>query len=60
LQDINGETVLVNARKYGHADITDLLEEAGACCPGYERSGWFDSTCKRCGGSKVGRWHDDT
>ena len=40
--------------------MTTLLEEAGACCPGYERSGWFDSTCKRCGGSKAGRWHDDS
>jgi hypothetical protein len=52
-------TALQLARKYGRTEVATLLREAGVRCPGYERSGWFDSTCKRCGGSKAGRWHDD-
>ena len=37
-----------------------LLREVGARCPGYERSGWFDSTCLMCGGCKAGRWHEQS
>ena len=47
------------AREIGRTKIATLLREAGARCRGYARSGWFNSTCKRCGGSKVGRWHDE-
>ena len=37
-----------------------LLREVGARCPGYERSGWFDSTCLMCGGCKAGRLHEQS
>ena len=56
---LQGMTALQLAQKYGRTEIATLLREAGARCPGYERSGWFNSTCKRCWGSKAGRWHDE-
>ena len=56
---LQGMTALQTARKYNLPEIATLLREAGARCPGYERSGWFNSTCKRCWGSKAGRWHDE-
>ena len=59
VQDSDGRNALQLARENGHTKIATLLREAGARCPGYERSGWFVSTCKRCGGSKVGRWHEE-
>jgi hypothetical protein len=59
LQDKDGTTALQYARKWGRTEMATLLREAGARCPGYERSGWFNSTCKRCWGGKAGRWHDE-
>ena len=58
VQNDSGRTALQITRENGHTKIATLLREAGARCPGYERSGWFDSTCQRCGGSKAGRWHE--
>ena len=59
LQNKDGYTALQYARQWGSTEMATLLREAGARCPGYERSGWFNSTCKRCWGSKAGRWHDE-
>ena len=42
----------------GREVMLKFLLDAGARCPGYKKSGWFNSTCKRCGGEKAGRWHD--
>ena len=56
---LQGMTALQLAQKRGRTEIATFLREVGARCPGYERSGWFNSTCKWCGGSKAGRWHDE-
>jgi hypothetical protein len=40
------------AVEYDYTKIVTLLLEAGARCPGYKRSGVFNSKCKFCRESK--------
>ena len=49
-----GQTTLTIAQFNDYTEIATLLREAGARCPGYKRSGVFNSKCKRCWGSKKG------
>ena len=53
LQDKNGRTALmISADRESGGAIAAMLGEAGARCPGYKRSGVFNSKCKICGQSK--------
>ena len=60
LQDTDGKTALVYAtegrdgrgKDSSGGAIAAILVEAGARCPGYKRSGVFNSKCKICRESK--------
>jgi len=54
LQNKNGNTALMDAVRYKSDAIATMLLEAGAGCPGYKRSGVFNSKCKFCRESKKG------
>ena len=54
LQDNYGQTTLTIAQFNDYTEIATLLREAGARCPGYKRSGMFNSKCKICRMSKKG------
>ena len=54
VQNNEGYTALMHAREMGYTEIATLLLEAGARCPGYKRSGVFNSKCKICHESKNG------
>ena len=50
-----GMTALELAQEADNAEIAAMLREAGARCDkGYKRSGVFNSTCKWCGGKRLG------
>ena len=54
LQNKNGNTALMDAVRYKSDAIATMLLEAGASCPGYKRSGVFNSKCKFCRESNKG------
>ena len=61
VQDKNGRTALmISADHESGGAIAAMLVEAGARCPGYKRSGVFNSKCKFCRESKKRHRHSRT
>jgi hypothetical protein len=54
VQDKDGDTALMLSVEHDSPELATLLREAGARCPGYKRSGVFNSKCKFCHESKKG------